>query len=123
MKQTLIRYSSKYVESKLTRHGVNHSPKTLVLHLPQLKRQNRNISTAEEGDKNGFKKCLGSSHKGKHKIQLEWRMRMDGGSSSNPIRSRAERGGRKRQGFDSYWHHGIQPGSSMLQDIDTYKEN
>ena len=49
------------------------------------------ISTTEEGDKNGFKKCLGSSHKGKHKIQLEWRMRMDGGSSSNPIRGREGR--------------------------------
>ena len=31
MKQTLIRYSSKYVESKLTRHGVNHSLKILCI--------------------------------------------------------------------------------------------
>ena len=38
--------------------------------------------------------------------------------------SGAERGGgRKRQGFDSYWHHGIQPGGNILQDIDTHKKN
>ena len=68
------------------------------------------ISTTEEGDKNGFKKCLGSNHKGKHKIQLEWRMRMDGGSSSNPIRSGAERGGEAGNGRDLI-HIGIMASS------------
>ena len=101
MKQTLIRYSSKYVESKLTRHGGNHSLKPwCIRHNSSDKTEISQQQQQQRGDKNEFKKCLGSSHKGKHKIQLEWGMRMEGGSSSNPIRSGAERGGEAGNGRD-----------------------
>ena len=46
MKQTLIRYSSKYVESKLTEHGVKHSLTLIYSPHNNSQGQNRNISTA-----------------------------------------------------------------------------